>query len=290
MRGTGLAIIGFAVAVAVAPRSEASRPAARPPVTRRTAASVSAPMHRKGPTLVRQSFVVRGSDGRPVTMRATLAFSGDTTAQRPSPLVLSLHYSGPDTLPAFFGAGLLERVVLPALEPLGAVFVAPDAPDRGWGSSRSEQLVLALLDSIGARYAIDGDRTLVTGYSLGGMGTWYFAARHPERFRVAIPMASLPVLKEDNWRDSLLAEMRRFNAVPDPAMVQSMRRVAWTVLQSRADQTMSFSAMEAFVDGLKTQRVPVHFVALDSITHQQTIQYREPLAATLPWIRQQWGH
>jgi predicted peptidase len=234
-------------------------------------------------------MTVTASTGESATMRFTVAATGDTAARRPLPLVLSLHYSGPDTLPPHFGASLLERVVLPALAPLGALFVAPDAPDRGWGSPRSERLVLALLDSLAARYPVDARRTLVTGYSLGGMGSWYLASRHPDRFRAAIPMASFPVLMRDNRRDSLVAEVTRFISGPDTAWVAPLRRVPWYVLQSRADETMPFAPMASFSDRLKKLGVDVQLMALDSITHQQTVRFREPLRGALPWIRQQWN-
>jgi predicted peptidase len=40
-----------------------------------------------------------------------------------------------------------------------------------------------------ARYRIDTERVYLIGPSLGGSGTWYIAARYPERFAASAPMS-----------------------------------------------------------------------------------------------------
>lgn len=47
--------------------------------------------------------------------------------------------------------------------------------------------LLAATDWAKRTYRIDPARTLLTGYSMGAMGTWYLAARHQDIFRAAIP-------------------------------------------------------------------------------------------------------
>ena len=49
--------------------------------------------------------------------------------------------------------------------------------------------MLALIEQVASRYVVDRDRILVTGFSLGGGGTWFFATRHADLFAGAIPMA-----------------------------------------------------------------------------------------------------
>ena len=51
---------------------------------------------------------------------------------------------------------------------------------------------MALLEGILETYNIDRARILVTGFSLGGRGTWFFATRHPDFFTGAIPIAGRP--------------------------------------------------------------------------------------------------
>ena len=73
-----------------------------------------------------------------------------------------------------------------------AVIVAPDVPARRWNSDVADRGVMGLLEEILDRYTIDRSRILVTGFSLGGAGTWFFSAQHPDFFTGAIPIAGRP--------------------------------------------------------------------------------------------------
>jgi predicted peptidase len=107
----------------------------------------------------------------------------------PRPLVLALHPGG---RAPYYGSSFMQGTVEPALRAWGAVMIAPDVPDRSWATVRSERALLELVDHVLGHYAIDRDRVLVTGFSMGGRGTWYMAARHPELFSGAIVMAGSP--------------------------------------------------------------------------------------------------
>lgn len=55
-------------------------------------------------------------------------------------------------------------------------------------SSRSLQLVFAVIDSMLADAAIDKNRIYITGLSMGGYGTWDALARRPDFFAAAAPI------------------------------------------------------------------------------------------------------
>ena len=163
------------------------------------------------------------ADGR----RYTLAIPDGYTGQGPVPLILSLHYGG--TVTPFYGRGLVEALIGPAFRSLGAIIVAPDSAAGNWTSSMAEQQVLELLDHIEANYNIDAERTLVTGYSMGGGGTWYFAPRYPERFKAAIVMAGRPQADSTSfeWEAPLY------------------------VIHSTADQVVPFASTEETVEQIR---------------------------------------
>ncbi|MEO1084427.1 MAG: alpha/beta fold hydrolase, partial [Acidobacteriota bacterium] len=115
----------------------------------------------------------------------------EVEGEGPRPLVLALHY-GFDRgrpFPPFYGGAFLERVVAPGLRELDAYVVAPDSHGKGWGDPEIAGPVLELLDRLAADPRIDGGQVIVTGYSMGGAGAWFFAAEHTERFAAAVPMA-----------------------------------------------------------------------------------------------------
>jgi predicted peptidase len=62
----------------------------------------------------------------------------------------------------------------------------PEGPPDGW--SRREQDLLTILDQAAELYRVDTDRVYLTGLSYGGFGSWYMAARHPQRFAAIAPV------------------------------------------------------------------------------------------------------
>lgn len=75
------------------------------------------------------------------------------------------------------------------------IVVSPQCPA---GQMWSDELVLALLDEIEARYPVDTHRVYLTGLSMGGYGTWSLGMKHPERFAAIAPICgggeTLPIL------------------------------------------------------------------------------------------------
>src|SRR4029079_13035095 len=65
--------------------------------------------------------------------------------------------------------------------------------------------VNALLDMVMARYAIDKKKVVVTGFSMGGAGSWHFADKFPERFTAVVPVAGRPPASASGWRLPVLA-------------------------------------------------------------------------------------
>lgn len=183
-----------------------------------------------------------------------------------SPMILGLHYASPTPgLSPYFGLGFVGQLVLPALQELNAILVAPDAPDATWTSVVSDRLIVAVLDEATKENKIDPKRTLVTGFSMGGAGTWDVAAKHGDRVRGAIPIA----------------------AAPPPPEVKPM--VPVYVIHSRADESQPFEKTEQAVRALEGAGVNVTLAALDTVPHRDVTQYIEPLGAAIPWIRKIWA-
>ncbi|MEI6106050.1 MAG: prolyl oligopeptidase family serine peptidase [Opitutae bacterium] len=61
-----------------------------------------------------------------------------------------------------------------------------DRDPRGWNTIADE--VMAMVDHVLATYKGDPRRVYLTGLSYGGMGTWYLAAKHPEKFAAIAPV------------------------------------------------------------------------------------------------------
>lgn len=58
-----------------------------------------------------------------------------------------------------------------------------------WWSYRDGSFPLSALSLLKKRFAVDENRVVLTGYSMGGFGTWNIGLRFPDRFSALIPYA-----------------------------------------------------------------------------------------------------
>lgn len=197
--------------------------------------------------------------------RYTLVIPRGYRDEESVPLVVSLHFGGPVT--PFIGRSLIEQLIGPALAQLGAIIVAPDSAANGWANPTAEQHVIELLSFIEANYNVDPTRTLLTGYSMGAMGTWYLAPRHPELFEAAIPMAGRP------QSDSTQLDWK----------------TPTYVINSTADEVIPIEPTRAAAESLQAQGAPIEIIVVDEITHFQIPRYRRHLEAAIPWLEGVWS-
>jgi predicted esterase len=112
-------------------------------------------------------------------------YEADTA--RKWPLVIYLH-GGSDRgtdLKKLYSSGIPDQVYRGREFPF--VMVAPQCSEHlRWST---DDWFENFYKDVTARYRIDADRVYLTGPSLGGSGTWYLAARYPEKFAAIAPMS-----------------------------------------------------------------------------------------------------
>jgi len=181
------------------------------------------------------------------------------------PLVLALHYGAETT--QYTGSEFLAALIKPAFRDLEAVMAAPVAPfGSTWMGSRTEEVVMAFVDSLRNLYTIDENRILVTGYSMGGQGTWYYAAYYPDVFSAAIPISG-------RTTDSIADEIHD---------------IPLYVIHSADDEVYDLDAVVETVSELQGRGESVELSIIHGVTHYNVSGFVDPLSNAIPWLDAVW--
>ncbi len=188
----------------------------------------------------------------------------------PAPLVLALHYGFDRSAPfqPYYGRGFLEGVVSPGLRDLGAVIIAPDSHGKAWSDPEVSLAVLALLNAWKHHDAIDATRKMVTGFSMGGHGTWWFVANHGEMFSAAVPMASF--VGEET--------------------LATVRGTPILALHSTVDEVVPIAPLRDAIKALVARGEDATLHEEADIPHYRSPAFAPVMrAVTVPWLRAVWA-
>jgi predicted peptidase len=117
-----------------------------------------------------------------------------------------------------------------------------------------------------SQFNIDRRRVLVTGFSLGGRGTWFMASRHADLFTAAIPMA----------------------ASPGDLPIDRLATMPTYIIHSRDDEVSPFAQDERLAKQLMEMGRPVRFQPLYGLGHYEMYRYVDALKGAARWVGDQW--
>lgn len=194
------------------------------------------------------------------TVEVPAGYDGKT----PVPLVLALHYGYDGAKPSpYTGKGMIEAF-RPGLAGLKAVVVAPDALGGDWTDAQNEQAAVWLTRSAMKTYAIDAKKVVITGYSLGGEGTWFVGSRHQDLFTGAIPVAAPVAGGNVAWKIPVF------------------------VIHSDKDDVISYSAAKNHAEAVKAKGAKLEFKTVSGLTHYNTGAYATHVGDAVTWLQTQW--
>ncbi len=121
----------------------------------------------------------------------TLYLPANYAEAKSLPTILFLHGSGErgedGIVPAQVGLG---PAVLARQAEFPAIVIFAQARES-WAADKADaQSALAILDEVAAKFKVDPNRTILTGLSMGGRGSWEIAAANKGRFSAVVPICS----------------------------------------------------------------------------------------------------
>jgi predicted peptidase len=206
-----------------------------------------------------QSFVLGDT-----TVRYTILVPEGYSRAVPAPLIVMLHYGGYDgDVPPFYGRGMIEELAQTAFRSLRAIIIAPDSVVGDWTTAENDAAVVSLTLAIMSHYAVDPAKVVLSGYSMGGIGTWHIGNKHQDLFTAAIPIASAPA-----------------------------GDAAWTiplyVIHSRDDKVLPIAPVRDHVNRLKAAGARIEWRELAGLTHYNTSAFAPALTDAGAWLERSW--
>jgi poly(3-hydroxybutyrate) depolymerase len=154
---------------------------------------------------------------------------------------------------------LVRCLAAPALAALDPIIIAPASPTGQWWLRDETALVLGLVLAARERWPSAGSHSVISGYSNGGIGAWYFARLYPEYFAAAVPMAANATIAGDT---------------PLPVFA----------IHGTKDETFAFPAVRDSLQALIQRGADVTLEAKYRGTHRAVCSYAPELVRAGQWI------
>ena len=115
--------------------------------------------------------------------------------------------------------------------------LAPQNPDQaGWNGSKANSVV-EIVEELMEKLPIDKNRIYVTGYSMGGFGTFHLLAQEPKLFAAGVPVAG----------------------GGNPGSVSNFKKVPVWAFHGAKDEVVNVNQSQRMVEALKKERAEVKY-------------------------------
>ncbi len=161
------------------------------------------------------------------------------------PLVIYLHGKGGDVMTPEVPGQASEFAKEANYRKRPCFIMAPQCPPDGFWSGNNNTNVVKIIATLVKNLPVDEERIYVTGYSMGGYGTFDIVAKEPKLFAAAVPVAG----------------------GGNPATASSMKRVPFWVFHGDADPVVNVEQSRTMVEALKKARAKVAFTEIPGGNH-----------------------
>src|SRR5688572_24087804 len=122
----------------------------------------------------------------PKAVEVALSVPGKYAPNRLWPLIIGLHGGGEN-----LGSGVQHMTLCEPFTSLDTFIACPTSVDLTvkyyWRSDRNAEMLRLLVQDLSRRFTIDPDRVYLSGYSMGGFGSYSLGVHMPDRFAAVAP-------------------------------------------------------------------------------------------------------
>ena len=149
--------------------------------------------------------------------------------------------------------------------------VAPVTPTSGsWKGTACSEVIDGIISRVTEIYNIDTTKIILTGFSLGGIGTWYHVAKNPDKFCAAIPISAMP--------DASSKAGYASSSVP------------MYVIHSTSDELFPYEDVKSLVEELKGLGSDITLNTVENVSHYETVLFSGALKQSIPWLEERWNN
>jgi predicted peptidase len=161
------------------------------------------------------------------------------------PLVIYLHGKGGDVMTPLEPGQAMDFAKEQNYRKRPCFIIAPQCPAGEFWSSNNSANVIKVIEILVKNLPVDEKRIYITGYSMGGFGTFDIVAKEPKLFAAAVPVAG----------------------GGNPTTAGSMKRVPFWVFHGDADTVVNVEQSRKMVEGLKKAKGKVDYTEIPGGGH-----------------------
>ena len=185
------------------------------------------------------------------------------SSSNPRPLVVRLHGA------AQSGSATAHQstacLVEPAFEGKDVFILSPNSNGVLWYEQANIVQILALNDLVVSNLDVDPAKIVMTGYSDGGNGSWFYSQFYPDLISAAIPMATSYNTKRSNG-DLIKIDVPLY------------------VIHGSEDDLFPLDITQGFVDESIGAGSDITFVVADGLVHNDPCAYVDELKKAVVWL------
>jgi predicted peptidase len=108
--------------------------------------------------------------------------------------------------------------------------------------------VITVLDAVLSNYQVDKSRVYMTGVSLGGFGTWYYASKYPDYFAAILPVVGYGSVAQAEAIATTAIPVWAFSGGRDPVVLTQYFFAAMNKLEEMGDEMRYTTEQDMFHD------------------------------------------